>query len=342
MTRWCDAQPELGNFTGECRVRRAELKQLNGAWSDARNDLAGVSTPISTCGLPDVRRTCAEISTGPGTLRRCRGVLHRGRVASAMTRSPGLALLRLAAGQCASRRRDDPSLSVRVAGRREAGGDPVRRNRDPAGVRRHPSERRRQRVVLPTSRTSAGPRRDALRDDQAQAMSDSRKTVRTPRSPRPGRPLGGGSSCERRTGRLARPAVDRGRLPRAGRRRVRGPRDRGREVMLDELGADSPGSATPGRSAFTARDRGTAARCHRSNQPRDRGPAGVERADGRSAHEQHLHQARCLVSVRGDGLRASSAGSSDDGTHSPEMGTFADAVRQRRSLRRDNSGGGTP
>ncbi|TCO34210.1 regulatory LuxR family protein [Kribbella steppae] len=44
MTRWCDAQPELANFTGECKVRRAELKQLRGAWTDARKDLAGVST----------------------------------------------------------------------------------------------------------------------------------------------------------------------------------------------------------------------------------------------------------------------------------------------------------
>ncbi len=35
---------ELGNFTGECKVRRAELKQLRGAWTDAREDLAGVST----------------------------------------------------------------------------------------------------------------------------------------------------------------------------------------------------------------------------------------------------------------------------------------------------------
>ncbi|TDD21545.1 helix-turn-helix transcriptional regulator [Kribbella turkmenica] len=44
MGRWCDAQPDLGNFTGECKVRRAELKQLRGAWADARQDLAGVST----------------------------------------------------------------------------------------------------------------------------------------------------------------------------------------------------------------------------------------------------------------------------------------------------------
>ncbi len=43
MTRWCEAQPELANFNGECKVRRAELKQLRGAWTDARADLAGVS-----------------------------------------------------------------------------------------------------------------------------------------------------------------------------------------------------------------------------------------------------------------------------------------------------------
>ncbi|MFI6677849.1 LuxR C-terminal-related transcriptional regulator [Kribbella sp. NPDC050470] len=43
MTRWCDSQPELGNFTGECKVRRAELKQLRGDWTDAREDLARVN-----------------------------------------------------------------------------------------------------------------------------------------------------------------------------------------------------------------------------------------------------------------------------------------------------------
>ena len=43
MARWCEAQPDLGNFTGECKVRRAELKQLRGAWTDARADLAAVS-----------------------------------------------------------------------------------------------------------------------------------------------------------------------------------------------------------------------------------------------------------------------------------------------------------
>ena len=44
MARWCDAQPELGNFTGECHVRRAEIDQLHGAWSEARAVLDHVST----------------------------------------------------------------------------------------------------------------------------------------------------------------------------------------------------------------------------------------------------------------------------------------------------------
>lgn len=30
MSVWCDSQPELANFTGECNVRRAELKQFHG------------------------------------------------------------------------------------------------------------------------------------------------------------------------------------------------------------------------------------------------------------------------------------------------------------------------
>ena len=31
--------PQLQQFTGECRVRRVELKQLNGAWTDAIAEL---------------------------------------------------------------------------------------------------------------------------------------------------------------------------------------------------------------------------------------------------------------------------------------------------------------
>ena len=79
MTRWCDAQPELGNFTGECRVRRAELKQLNGAWTDARNDLAGVSTAdIDVWAAGCAAYVRGDLDRLQGRFDGCRGVLHRG------------------------------------------------------------------------------------------------------------------------------------------------------------------------------------------------------------------------------------------------------------------------
>jgi DNA-binding CsgD family transcriptional regulator len=99
MTAWCDDQADLGSFTGECKVRRAELKQLHGAWTEALAELAGV-------GLEDVDLWAA------GYAAYVRGNLERlqGRVDSAEEHftdaarlgcdpQPGLALLRLAQGK---------------------------------------------------------------------------------------------------------------------------------------------------------------------------------------------------------------------------------------------------
>jgi DNA-binding NarL/FixJ family response regulator len=98
MTRWCDSQPDLGNFTGECKVRRAELKQLRGAWTDARADLARVSTA-------DVDRWAAGCAAYVrGDLDRLQG--HFADAEECFTEAsrlgydpqPGLALLRLQQG----------------------------------------------------------------------------------------------------------------------------------------------------------------------------------------------------------------------------------------------------
>ncbi|GAA5520389.1 hypothetical protein Asal01_00320 [Fodinibius salicampi] len=100
LSRWCDAQPDLVPYRGQCLVRRAEILQLHGRWSDAMNE---------------VQRACQlkQISSPPATgeafyrqaeLHRLQGHYPKAEKAyqdtSKWGRSPqpGLALLRLAQG----------------------------------------------------------------------------------------------------------------------------------------------------------------------------------------------------------------------------------------------------
>jgi DNA-binding NarL/FixJ family response regulator len=99
LSRWCQSQPELAAFQGACRVNRAALLQLNGAWTDA---------------LDETRRACEWLTDPPGQpaaggafyrtgeLNRLRGAFAEAeeayRVANDCGRDPhpGLALLWLA------------------------------------------------------------------------------------------------------------------------------------------------------------------------------------------------------------------------------------------------------
>jgi DNA-binding CsgD family transcriptional regulator len=109
LVRWCDSQSQMATFSGICRVHRAALLQLHGAWPAA---------------VEEARQACArsgpgETTAGAGRYREAEIQRLRGEFADAEQAyrdagelgwhpQPGLAMLRLTQGRTA-----DASASIR-------------------------------------------------------------------------------------------------------------------------------------------------------------------------------------------------------------------------------------
>lgn len=104
LAQWCDAQPEMVNFTGQCLVHRSEILQLSGAWREAIGEarraaqrfeqgvgLAHPSAPAAFYQLGELHRLLGDFAPAEESYRTASR--YGGEP------QPGLALLRLAQGR---------------------------------------------------------------------------------------------------------------------------------------------------------------------------------------------------------------------------------------------------
>ncbi|HEX5039629.1 MAG TPA: LuxR C-terminal-related transcriptional regulator [Candidatus Limnocylindria bacterium] len=99
LDRWCESQPQLVHFRGQCLLNRAELRQFHGAWEEAADEARQASERLGAD--PSLGEAIYQMAE----LHRLRGEFVDAeaayRQASRLGRQPepGVALLRLAQGE---------------------------------------------------------------------------------------------------------------------------------------------------------------------------------------------------------------------------------------------------
>ena len=99
LSRWCEDQPDLVPYRGNCQIHRAEIMRLRGAWPDAFDELREACERLA--GSPTAGAAYYELAE----LHRLRGQIPQAEQAYRQASrwipdpQPGLALLRLLQGQ---------------------------------------------------------------------------------------------------------------------------------------------------------------------------------------------------------------------------------------------------